>query len=80
MKKEREVMRQKLDNLYWRMRFRFMGMLEEFLKDEEGDTNMVSMIVLIVIVIALATIFKDQLEGAIKAVFGKLTDFINGGL
>lgn len=73
-------MRQKLDNLYWRMRFRFMGMLEEFLKDEEGDTNMVSMIVLIVIVIALATIFKDQLEGAIKAVFGKLTDFINGGL
>ena len=73
-------MRQKLDNLYWRMRFRFMGMLEEFLKDEEGDTNMVSMIVLIVIVIALATIFKNQLAKAIEAVFGKLTDFINTGL
>ncbi len=73
-------MRQKLDNLYWRMRFRFMGMMEDFLKDEEGDTNMVSMIVLIVIVIALATIFKEQLQLAIEAVFGKLTEFINTGL
>lgn len=72
-------MRQKLDNLYWRMRFRFMGMMEEFLKDEEGDTNMVSMIVLIVIVIALATIFKNQLAKAIELVFEKLTDFIKTG-
>lgn len=57
-----------------------MGMMEDFLKDEEGDTNMVSMIVLIVIVIALATIFKEQLQLAIEAVFGKLTEFINTGL
>lgn len=56
-----------------------MGMMEEFLKDEEGDTNMVSMIVLIVIVIALATIFKNQLAKAIELVFEKLTDFIKTG-
>ena len=48
-----------LDNLYWRVKFGLMNWVEDFLTDEEGDTNMVSMIVLIVIVIALAAIFKD---------------------
>lgn len=69
-----------LDNLYWRVKFRLVNWVEDFLTDEEGDTNMVSMIVLIVIVIALAAIFKDGLEKAIRAVFDKLTDFINNGL
>lgn len=69
-----------LDNLYWRVKFGLMNWVEDFLTDEEGDTNMVSMIVLIVIVIALAAIFKDGLEQAIKDVFSKLSDFINKGL
>lgn len=69
-------MRQKLDNLYWRMRFRFMGMLEEFLKDEEGDSNLVSIIVVIVIVITVAGIFRDKLMEAVDAIFNKLTEFI----
>lgn len=46
------------------------------MKDEEGDTNMVSMIVLIVIVIAVAAIFKDRLGQVVEAAFDKLTDFI----
>ncbi len=69
-----------LDNLYWRVKFGLMNWVEDFLTDEEGDTNMVSMIVLIVIVIALAAIFKDGLKKAIDAVFEKLTTFINNGL
>lgn len=68
-----------LDNLYWRVKFGLMNWVEDFLTDEEGDTNMVSMIVLIVIVIALAAIFKDGLEKAIKEVFEKLTTFISNG-
>lgn len=69
-----------LDNLYWRVKFGLMNWVGDFLTDEEGDTNMVSMIVLIVIVIALAAIFKDGLEQAIKDVFKKLSDFVNSGL
>lgn len=69
-------MKQKLDNLYWRVKFKAMEMVEKFLKDEEGDSNLVSIIVLIVIIIGVSTIFKEQLELAIKAVFGKLITFI----
>lgn len=49
--------------------------LEE-LMSEEGDTNFVSIILIMVIVIAIAVIFKDQLTAAVENVFGQLTDFI----
>ena len=45
---------------------------------EEGDTNFVSIILIMVIVIAIAVIFKDQLTAAVENVFGQLTDFIGG--
>ena len=51
--------------------------LEELLC-EEGDTNFVSIILIMVIVIAIAVIFKDQLTAAVENVFGQLSDFIGG--
>lgn len=51
--------------------------LEELL-GEEGDTNFVSIILIMVIVIAIAAIFKQQLQEAVEAIFGKLTDIIDG--
>jgi len=68
-----------LDNLYWRVKFGLMNWVENFLTDEEGDSNLVSIIVLIVIILAVAAIFKDGLEQAIKDVFLKLTTFISTG-
>lgn len=56
--------------------------LNEKLKEllsEEGDTNFVSIILIMVIVIAIAAIFKEQLEGAVNAIFGQLMDIIDGG-
>ena len=44
-----------LDNLYWRVKFGLMNWVEDFLTDEEGDSNLVSIIVLIVIILAVAT-------------------------
>lgn len=70
------MMERKLDNLYWRMRFGLIGMLEDFLMDEEGDSNMVSVIVLIVIILAVAAIFREQLQEAVTAVFDNLMEFI----
>lgn len=49
--------------------------LEELLS-EEGDTNFVSIILIMVIVIAIAIIFQEQLTSAVQSVFGQLTDFI----
>lgn len=49
--------------------------LEELLS-EEGDTNFVSIILIMVIVIAIAVIFKDQLMAAVENVFGQLFEFI----
>jgi hypothetical protein len=49
--------------------------LKELLS-EEGDTNFVSIILIMVIVIAIAVIFQEQLTEAVEAVFEKLTEFI----
>ena len=46
-------------------------------KDERGDTNFVAIIIIIVILLAIAAIFKDKLTAAVNAVFEKLTNFIN---
>lgn len=51
--------------------------MEKFVEDEEGDSNMVAVVVLIVIVIIVGGVFQEQLKGAVEAVFGKLTTFIN---
>lgn len=50
----------------------------EELLSEEGDTNFVSIILIMVIVIAIAVIFKEQLTAAVENVFSQLTDFIGG--
>lgn len=68
---------EKLEDLCYKWKYNFM---ENFVRDEEGDTNMVSMIVLIVIVIAVAAIFKDNLEKVVKGAFNKLNTFISDGL
>lgn len=52
------------------------GKLEELLS-EEGDTNFVSIILIMVIVIAIAAIFREQLTAAVQAVFEKFTEFIS---
>lgn len=46
------------------------------LLSEEGDTNFVSIILIMVIVIAIAVIFQEQLTAAVQNVFGQLMDFI----
>lgn len=48
----------------------------EQLFSEEGDTNFVAIIIIIVILLAIAAIFKDKLIAAVEAVFEKLMDFI----
>ena len=71
--KEIKSMRSKMEKKIWDMIFKLK---EKFLYDEQGDSNMVAVIVLIVIILAVAAIFRESLTGAVNSVFEKLTDFI----
>lgn len=72
----REFLDGKLIGLQLRAR-RFFSQLAE---EERGDTNFVAIIIIIVILMAVAGLFKTELDGAIKKIFKSLTDFIDKGL
>lgn len=65
-------MKSKMDELLWKAYFG----VQNFIKDEEGDSNMVAVIVLIVIILAVATVFRRNLEEAVDLIMGKFTDFV----
>lgn len=67
-------MREKMENALWRFGF---AVKEKFLKNERGDSNMVAVIVLIVIVLAVAIIFKDAIVSAAQSIMDQFTNFIN---
>ena len=69
-------MRTWIDNKMIEYRLKSNRLLQRLLEEEDGDTNFVSIIVIMVIVIGIATIFRRQLTEAVNNVFGKLTDFI----
>ncbi len=66
-------MQKKVETILWNLRWK---VLEGLINDEEGDSNLVAVIVLIVIILAVAAIFRTQLLGAVNSVFDKLTEFI----
>lgn len=45
-------------------------------KEERGATDFVAIIVIIVIIMAIAVIFQDNLRNAVNKVFSNLMDFI----
>ena len=49
---------------------------KEFVENEKGGTGFVEIMLIVVIVIALAVIFKDNLTKIAENVFSQLTDFI----
>ncbi len=58
------------------MKIRLEKEWEGFLEEEKGASDMVAVMVLIVILIAVAVIFRDGLINAIGAVMERLTEFI----
>lgn len=46
--------------------------LNGFLKDEEGDVNIVSIVVLIGIAVVLAIVFRDAIGDLLKKLFGEV--------
>ncbi len=64
--------------MYWYLRgkMRCTDALERFLAEERGDSNLVSIMVVIVIVLAVAGVFRTQLMSAVNTIFARLTEFI----
>ena len=59
-----------LDNLLFMAKYR----LNAFLRDEAGDVNIVSIVVLIGIAVLLAVIFKDAISKLIKTLLDTITN------
>ena len=47
-------------------------LIKDFIKDEKGETNIVAIILIIVIVIGLVVIFKDRISSLIENLFDKI--------
>ncbi len=69
-------MRNFMDRKMISLQVRAESWLKRFLEKEDGDTNFVSIIVIIVIILAIAGIFRDQLTKAVRGVMDNLLGFL----
>ncbi len=71
-------MLQKLDSLWFMAKYK----MHAFLTDEDGDVNIVSMVVLIGIAVLLAIVFRDAIKNLITNLLDTITqnatDAVNG--
>ncbi len=70
-------MLQKLDSLWFMAKYK----MHAFLTDDDGDVNIVSMVVLIGIAVLLAIVFRDAIKSLItsllKTIEKNATDAVN---
>lgn len=65
-------MKEKVIFGYFRFKAACMRALESFRREERGDAGIVATLLMIVIVIAVAAIFREQLLKIVTEVFEKL--------
>ncbi len=65
-------MRDKLMVAYLRRKMAFLEAMENFGKEERGASDIVAILLVIVILIAVAAIFREQLTELTEKVFTKL--------
>ena len=58
-----------LQNKLWRVSEK----IKSFVMDEEGDTNVISIIVVLVIVLGLAIVFKDRIKELVDTLWTSVT-------
>lgn len=68
-------MKRKMTEWYIKGQIKMRGLKERFLQEEKGASHLVEIVVVVLIVIAVATIFRDQLTDAMTQAMGKLTSF-----
>lgn len=69
-------MKEKLMNCYLRGKAAVTSKVRNFMSEERGASDIVAVIALIVIILAVAIVFKNQLENVVTDVFKSVTSFI----
>ena len=72
-----EKMFELIDLFFITQTMKLNGAVEAFKKEERGASDMVAVMVLIVIVIALATLFHDRLKDIVGQILDKLSGFVS---
>lgn len=62
---------------YLRRKLACKRALENFMKEEKGASDIVAIMLVIVVLIAVAAVFREQLLAAVGQVFGRLTEALN---
>lgn len=70
-------MREKLMKNYLKGQIILSNKIRNFISEERGASDIVAVIVLIVIIIAVATVFQGRLSDSIGNIFDSLNTFIN---
>jgi flagellin-like protein len=66
-----------LDNLYLNTKFKLTKLFSDLKNEEDGVSNVVATVLLIVIVVALAALLWGFLSGWFKELFEKITGSAN---
>ena len=61
-----------------RIQMKAVSAFTKFMRSERGDTNFISIIIIVAIVIALASIFWMLAKNGMSTISSKFTKFING--
>lgn len=69
-------MKGKLLELGVKGRVRLMKAVEQFTSEEKGASHMVEIIVVIVIILAVAAVFRDNITAAVEKVMKRFTEFV----
>ena len=72
-----EKMFELIDLFFITQTMKLNGAVEAFKKEERGASDMVAVMLLIVIIIALATLFHDRLKDIVGQILDKLSGFVS---
>ena len=73
-----EKMFELIDLFVMAQAMKLQGALDAFKKEERGASGVVAVMVLIVIIIAVATVFNGRLGEIVGRIFDKLGGFVSG--
>lgn len=66
-----------LDKMYLNAKFKLGNLAEEVFFNEEGDTNLISIIIVLGIVLALVVVFRGYIGSILGKIKGSVKSFNN---
>lgn len=70
----------KVMNGLWRAKNTVRKAVHDFFVDEEGDTNLISIVIILVIVIALAAIFRKNIAKIVGSMWESIGKDVNSAI